>query len=462
MKKYIATMLVGAALLGACKDSTGVPDFNNPSLQDLLGKPLTAAVLQNVITGYVDAQRVAMGTAPATYIVFSETLARDAYRTDQSEPRYVNEFLNGTPDPGAFSGNGAFTGFTRGIRAAHTILALLPSAPPAELTEQQKTATRGFVQTLKAIDVYRILETRDSLGVAIDVDRPLGAELAPIVCKPKVLAYISALLDSGLTDLQAGGSTFPFKLPPGFNGFTNPSTTFAQFNRGLKGKVELYRALDHAAPTGATGFTNALNALNSSFINTTTASAAGLGTGVYFTYSISTGDVTNPLVDGNLHLNPQVGDSLQAGDLRGSKIVTLAAPGVIQGLTYRANFASSIVQPIALLKNEELILLRAQAKVGLGDLAGATQDVNFVRGVWGLAGVPTFATATEAIDRILWEKRYSLLFESAHRLVDLRAYGRLSNTYFKKELAGDVFVKALPQPQSEADQRKGDLSISCT
>jgi len=66
------------------------------------------------------------------------------------------------------------------------------------------------------------------------------------------------------------------------------------------------------------------------------------------------------------------------------------------------------------------------------------------------------------IGRILWEKRYSLLFESAHRLVDLRAYGWLNNTFFKKELAGDVFVKALPHPQNEADQRKGDLSISCS
>jgi hypothetical protein len=460
MKKYIATLLAGAALLGGCKDSTGVPDFNNPSYQDLLAKPLTVVTLQNLITGLVDQERAALGTAPATYIVFPEVLARDAYRTDQSEPRYVNEFLNGTPDPGAFSGNGAYLSFTRDVRAANTLLALIPSAAPSELTDAQKSATRGFTRTMKALDVYHILETRDSLGVAIDVDKPLGEALAPMVCKPKVLAYISALLDTAYTDLQAGGSAFPFKLPPGFNGFTAPATTFAQFNRGLKGKIELYRALDHTTPTGATGFNAAITALNASFINSTDASK--ITTGVYYTYSIATGDRINPLVDGNLHLNPQISDSLQAGDARGAKIVTLADPSTIQGVTYKSNFAATQIQPIAMMKNEELVLLRAQAKVGLNDLAGATQDVNYVRGAWGLGPVATFATANDAIHQILWEKRYSLLFESAHRLVDLRAYGRLNNSFFKKELPGDVFVKALPHPQNEADQRAGNLAVSCS
>ncbi len=459
MKKYITLILAGSVALTACKDSTGVPDFNNPSLQDVLGKPLSRLTLQNLVTGFVDAQRASLGTSPATYIVFGEVLARDAYRTDASEPRYVNEFLNGTPDPGAFSGSGAFTGFTRDVRAANTILALIPSAPASELTDEQKAATRGFVRTQKAIDVYRLVELRDTLGVAIDVDHPLGDPLAPFVCKPKVLAYVSALLDSGLTDLQAGGSAFPFVLPPGYAGFTNPSTTFAQFNRGLKGKIELYRALDHQSPTGASGFQSAITALNASFIST---DPAQISKGVYYTFSIATGDTPNQLIDGNLHLNPQVSDSLQPGDRRGSKIVTLAAPATIQGLTYKANFRVTLTDPIALLKNEELVLLRAQAKVGIGDLAGALADVNYVRSAaGGLAPLDPFASASAAISAILREKRYSLLFESAHRLVDLRAYGRLNETFFKKELAGDVFVKALPQPQNEADQRGGVLTVVC-
>ncbi len=459
MKKYIATVIVGVALLGACKDSTAVPDYNNPSLSELLGKPLTRIGLQNLITGYHDAQRASLGVAPANYIVFGEVMARDGYRTDASESRYVNEFLNGTPDPSAFSGGGNWTAFMRDIRAANTILQVLPSILATEnVTDQEKSAVSGMVRTLKAIDYYKALEYRDTLGVPVALDIPLGAELAPILCKPKVSAYVVALLDSAYADLQAAGTTaFPVKLPPGFAGFNTPAT-FAQFNRGWKGKVELYRALDHAAPTGAAGFTSAIAALDASFINTT--DPAQIGKGVYFTFSTNTGDTPNQLVDGNLHLNPQISDSLQPGDRRGAKIKAVP-PSTIQGLTYKSNFNVTQTDPIAYLKNEELILLRAQAEVGLGDLAGALADVNWVRvNSGGLAPLPPFATTTEAIDAILREKRYSLLFEGPQRFVDLRAYGRLNNTYFKKERAGDVFIKALPIPQTEADARKGAIACS--
>ncbi|HEX2721291.1 MAG TPA: hypothetical protein VHM24_00120, partial [Gemmatimonadaceae bacterium] len=65
------------------------------------------------------------------------------------------------------------------------------------------------------------------------------------------------------------------------------------------------------------------------------------------------------------------------------------------------------------------------------------------------------------ISRILIEKRYSLLFESAHRLVDLRAYGLLRAPFFKAERSGDIYLKALPIPQNEADQRGGNITPVC-
>lgn len=460
MKKYITIAIAGVALLGACKDSTAVPDLNNPSFGDVLNKPLTKIGLQNLVTGYHDAQRASLGIAPANYIVFGEVMARDAYRTDASESRYVNEFLNGTPDPSAFSGAGNWTPFFRDIRAANTILQVLPSLPATEnVSAAEQSAVKGMVRTMKAIDYYKALEYRDTLGIPIAVDPPLGSPLGAIVCKPKVLAYISALLDSARDDLLAGGSAFPVALPPGFAGFDTPAT-FILFNRAWKGKVELYRALDHAAPTGTTGFTAAIAAINASFINTT--DPAQIGKGVYFTFSTSPGDTPNQLVDGNLHLNPQISDSLQAGDRRGSKIIPVT-PATIQGLTYKSNYSVTQTSPIAYIKNEELILLRAQARVGLGDLAGALADVNYVRSAaGGLAPLAPFASATAAIDAILREKRYSLLMESAHRLVDLRAYGRLNVTYFKKERSGDIFLKALPIPQNESDQRGGNIAPVCS
>lgn len=455
MKKYIAVLLAGV-LLAACKDATGVSDLNNPSLDDALSKPLTQIGLQNLVTGYHDAQRAALGIAPANYIVFGEVMGRDAYRIDASESRYVNEFLNGTPDPSAFSGGGNFTTFFRDIRAANTILLVLPTIPAGEgVSAQQQTAVSGMVKTMKAIDYYRALEFRDTLGIPYAVENPLGSELAPIVCKPNVLASISSLLDSAYTELLAGGSSFPVILPRGYAGFDTPAK-FALFNRGWKGKVELYRALSHQSPTGITGFQAALTALNASFINLTDPA-----TGVYFTFSTAPGDTPNQLVDGNLHMNPMASDSIEAGDRRASKILAVTEKSS-QGLTYRTNFKVDLTQTIAYLKNEELVLLRAQAKVGLGDLAGALGDVNWVRSAsGGLAPLGPFADANAAISAILREKRYSLLFESAHRLVDLRAYDRLRAPFLRLERPGDIFLKALPIPQNEADQRSGNITAVC-
>ena len=198
------------------------------------------------------------------------------------------------------------------IRSANTILNALPSA--SGLSTAEVAGVKGFAQTLKALAYYRVFETRDTVGVAFDVNHPVNDPPAGFECKPNVLAEIAALLDSGYTNLQAGGTTFPFALPSGFAGFTTPAT-FAKFNRGLRGKVELYRALpqgNRTKATGAAGFNAAIAAINLSYASPT----ASMSLGPAYTYSTSSGDQTNPLADANIYLNPFVGDSIQAGDKR--------------------------------------------------------------------------------------------------------------------------------------------------
>jgi hypothetical protein len=71
-------------------------------------------------------------------------------------------------------------------------------------------------------------------------------------------------------------------------------------------------------------------------------------------------------------------------------------------------------------------------------------------------------TKSQAISAVLYEKRYSLLFEGAQRLVDLREYGRLNATYLKKELPNDPFNAALPLPRGELDARGITVNPACT
>jgi len=458
MQKRTLALIAGLGLAAAAyKDSTGVPDLNNVSAEAISGG-LTRASTGLLVNGLLNASRAELDSR---YLVFTETMARDFYRLDNAESRYVTELIGGPADFSAFTGGGAFSNMYVTIRSANTILNALPSS--TGLSTAEIAATRGFVNTFKALAAYRVLETRDSLGIAIDVNHPIDDAPAGFVCKPNALAYISALLDTAATDLAAGGSSFPFSLPPGFttNGNFNTPSSFLQFSKGLKGKVELYRALDHTKPNAAS-LATALAALNASFIDP----AGSMDKGLYNTYSTAANESTNPLADANIYLNPAVGDSIVAGDKRASKITTVASK-TLNSVTSKyktpnTDPSGALTRSIPILKNSELLLLRAQVKIEQGDLIGATADINAVRVAdGGLAPIAVPATKAAAISAVLYEKRYSLLGESAQRLVDLRAYSRLNATFLKKETTADFFQTTLPIPKRELDAR-GVTSIAPT
>jgi hypothetical protein len=441
---------VGLAAMG-CKDSPSVTDLNNVSSAAIAGG-LNRNLNALLVTGQLNSTR---GDLDSRYLVFSESMARDFYRLDNAENRYITETIGGPADYSGFLGGGAFSQFYVTVRAGNTILNAIDKAQG--LTPAEIAATRGLVRTLNALALYRALELRDSLGIAIDVNHPIEDPPAPFVCKPNALASISASLDSAATDLAAGGAEFPFTLPPGFTlkGSYDTPASFLLINRALKGKVELYRGLSREKPNAAS-FAAAVTALTTA-IGTPPTSAADLAAGLYNTYSTEAGETTYPIADANIYLNPSVGDSVQAGDLRASKIIPVTAKSLF-GVTstYKTVLTdpANLTRPTPIIKVAEMLLLRAQAYIELGDLTSATADINTVRTLdGGLAPIAVPATKAAAIDAVLYEKRYSLLAESAQRLVDLRAYSRMNDTYLKKELAGDIYQSALPIPKRELDTR---------
>jgi hypothetical protein len=449
---------IGIAAMG-CKDSTSVTDLNNVSAEALSGG-LTRSSTGLLATGQINSTR---GDLDSRYLVFSETMARDFYRLDNAENRYITETIGGPADFSGFLGGGAFSQFYVTVRAGNTILNAIDNAQglsPAEIA-----ATKGFAQTFNALALYRALELRDSLGIAIDVNHPIEDPPAGFVCKPNALASISATLDSAAANLAAGGAAFPFKLPPGFtlNGSFDTPASFLRINRALKGKVELYRGLDHQKPN-AGSFTAAVTALTTA-IGAAPTTAADLKVGLWNTYSTDANETRYPIADANIYLNPMVADSVQPGDLRASKIITVPAKslfGVTSTFKTPLTDPSNLTQPAPIIKVSEMLLLRAQAYIELGDLTSATADINTVRTLaGGLAPIAVPATKKAAIDAVLYEKRYTLLAESAHRLVDLRAYSRMNKDNFKKELDGDVFQSTLPIPKRELDAR-GVTAITLT
>src|SRR6185295_14710277 len=131
-------------------------------------------------------------------------------------------------------------------------------------------------------------------------------------------------------------------------------------------------------------------ALDMSFIDMTMAapSLAKLAVGVYHSYSIGSNDTKNGLVNPNIFAHPSLKTDAQMNgadpDARLTRKVKPADnPGSGQGLSSDLAFTmyGSPSSPVPIIRNEELILLRAE-QLFFGtpqDVAGALAALNIVR-----------------------------------------------------------------------------------
>jgi hypothetical protein len=439
-------------LCGGCSDPF-IPDFNNPELPAVIP---SRDQLQNQITGLVAGDR----EQHAFFILVLETMGRDAYRIDGADPRYIQMPL-GQFGTSAFLVDFTWNSTYRTIKGAQLLAGGVENSPV--FTAAEKAGAQGFARTIQALEYIKLIDSRDSLGVPIALGT--GA-LDPIRCKPAVLAYMSALLDSAATNLAAGGSAFAFTLPDGFAGFTTPAT-FLRFNRALAAKVHIYRGFVNfkaaGNPVDAVQLNAALTALDASFYS---AVPANFRVGVYHNYSTGSGDLQNTNFDRSvIRANPKVLSEAESGDLRLSKVEQ--DPAHQKALPDNSAVSDIIflnitgpTTPLPIIINEELVLLRAEALWGLNRDAEALALVNLVRQNSG--GLPprllvSFPTRLDIVREILRQKRYSLLFESGSRLVDHRMFGLYAE--MGMELIPPVAgPQVIPFPSAEANARGGNLT----
>jgi hypothetical protein len=454
------SMLAAALGAGACSD-INVPDYNRASVPDLTNAPnktlvdaASAGLLQN-------ARRDAAGRVRLAGIV-----GREAYYLDANEQRYASELVTGNIDPSSFAGNHDYNNPYGTIAQGQAILTAVDKVPAAEYTAAQREAIRGFALTMMGNDMLIIAALHQFGPTEVAVD-PLDP---PMAMKTQAEMYTQAakFLDDAVPHLQAGGTSFSFAMPSGFTAggsFTNPSTTFLKFNRALRVRLDILRK-DYPA---------AITHLGTSFITTATGSRAELNTGVYYTFSSAAGDASNGLSSGS----PEVAEptlktdaQLQASGARDARFLlkvdsagsTINRYGIVSNLRFRAYRAagaqyvgtgSGSSSPIPIIRNEELILDRAEARWFTGDQAGALADLNFVRtNSGGLAPIAMPGTTTAFVDALLYERRYSLLYEGGHRWLDMRRFDRLAqfNNYPR---AGDKSITYFPIPFTECLARGG-------
>jgi starch-binding outer membrane protein, SusD/RagB family len=430
MKKNIIVVLfiLASTLVISCQKDYG--NLNGPTAENFLTDP-TADNLNNLVTGIESGMRNNIGL----YLDDVGTIGRENYRFSPSEPRYITDLLGADSSVLTNSNFYITNTWAARYRVVKNCNLLLQATPNAKLVSaSDKSGYIGFAATIKAYQLLLCLNQTDTNGIRLDVSDPNA--LGPIYPTAQAMDSIAEILDLGKTALT--GSSVSFPLSSGFNGF-NDAAGMLQFNRALAARVAVYRQ----------DWAGALDAISESFYGLN----KDLYLGVYSVFGTGSGDQVNPAYipqkqTGEVRVaNPSYAQDILPGDDRISK-ATLRPNATSQGLNsdrdvwvYTSNTA-----PMAIIRNEELILIYAEANIQLNNFPEAVTPLNEIRAKHNLPDYSGALTQTALINEMLYERRYSLFFEG-HRWIDVRRYNLL-NTLPLDRPADNVWGQ-FPLPVSE-------------
>lgn len=405
MRASMAVVAAAAALVAACEPDLNVPNLNNPNAGG-------DATRSTVITGAQGLIGLARGDATGSVRTLG-IWGRESYDLRPEEPRPYTDNLIGPRDPNS-SGSGAYFNYGTLVN----VRTVLNAADVVEnMTDTEREAVRGWAKTVAAQDYFLLALGYPESGAPLEPPEDPNGELSEIATSEQLYERSFQLFDEAYQHLQNGGSSFPFQMIPGFDGFDTPAT-FAQANRALKA-----RALKYAGR-----WQEALNALQQSFVD----ASAPLDEGVYFDY-FAADNVFNPFFGGTTdYLHPRflANAQTQPNGQKDQRALDKAVPidpttEYNITVTERPGVYDSSTDPFPWITNEELLLIRAEANYNLGNTAAAIADINVVRTeAGGLA--PVSGLSGEALlDEILYNRFYSLIWRGGWTYWDAYQYGRL-------------------------------------
>ena len=420
LSRRLVLVLLAAFMLAGCDlfEITDRADPNGPSVDDILDNPTRDALI-NLAAGVEASARVDIDL----YLIDVGVIGREYWRFLSADPRFTTDLLgrcNSVLDNNSFYTTRPWGARYVTIRNANIMRQALDLN--ATLSDAEKAGGRGFAKTWQALQYLQNLNMTFSNGIRFI--GPGDDDPGPVFGYAAALAEIADLLDSGAADLAAGGSEFFFPLSNGFShldgssGSMTPSE-FRMVNRGVAARIALYAGDD----------ADALVLLGGSFLDT----AGDLTTGVAHSFSTGSGDIVNPFFtppdnpEGDVILaHPSYVDDLEAGDTRADKVL-LGVERTLDFLTSSYGFFvyKNSLSPITIIRNGELVLVRAEARARTGDLAGAITDLDVVRNA---AGLPNYSGAAEegaVLDEVLNQRRYELYGEG-QRWIDVRRFGQLN------------------------------------
>ena len=483
-RKLSFLVLTGVMFVGmtGCNNLTS-PNFNFEDLQNLTEDPNPTA-LYTAAQGMLITRRDMDANGANDLYANAGVVGRENYNLDVADPRFESELMiaNLNPDSPAFGGN-FWSEPYENLRVADIILQGIPNSDPP-LSDNESQWLQGFVKTMAAYDLMEVALLRDTeCGCPIEASESL-TEPAPAVGIEQVWGRVIQLLDEGAGNLQSASGTSPIPLSTGFDGisgvvqvgFFRSAEGFRQFNRALRARAAMYNQ----------DWNGVLQALGQSFISD---NPLALNLGVYHVFTSQSGDILNGFAqfgaDTNLRAHPsyKADVELKADGTPDDRFTRKARPIIsrpYQGLCLGDpnptpwppdpryvtdpgggaaardcdvgfNLYPTTTTPVSIIRNEELLLMRAEANIQLGNLGAAETDINLVRSASGGLG-PVTLTSANAIDQLLYERQFSLWWENAHRWKDARRYNRLDELPVDK--AGHGVARFYPIPQEETTARQ--------
>ncbi len=415
-------------LFTACKKDYG--DLNGSTIEDVT-KNASQSQLNNLVSGTESGMRNSLNF----YLDDVSVIGREIYRFSNSEPRYVLDLL-GANDAKLIGNNFYITApWAARYSVVKNCNVLIQAATNSTLiTDAQKSGYLGFARTIKAYQLLMNLNLTDSNGIRIDVND--AGKLGPFVNYDNGLASIASLLDLAKTDFANASVAFSLS---GFDGF-NDAPGLTKFNRALAARVSIYQQQ----------WQTALDDLNESFFGLN----QSFNLGVYHEFGTGSGDQLNPVFipqnqTGEVRVaHPSYAADIEPGDDRINKATLRNSPASLSGLTSNRDVwvYTSSTAPIAIIRNEELILIYAEANIQLNHLTEAVTALNIIRNGHGLPDYSGAVTQPVLITEMLKQRRYSLFFEG-HRWIDLRRYNLLNTLPIDRP--GDDVWTEFPLPVTE-------------
>jgi hypothetical protein len=440
LKLQLLLLTVGLLLVSSC-DVDPIVDMDNPSLASLTSDP-TVAQLQVLVTGLEARHRDYFDNATEMFGSFG----REVWAYFGSDPRFLSHWLGiGITETYSdfFASNGTFLTPYLAVKQANVLIDAANSS--TTISAEQRAGYTGLAKTIMGFQMLYPLLQQYQNGIRVDVKDPLNP--GPTLEYAPALQRIREIIDEGFADLGKAGSTLAFSLSSGWAGFNTPEG-LRKVNRAIAARAALY-AGDWAAAKAA---------CEASFMDLAVdaATSSKMWNGPRLVYG-NAPDVENPLfyvfdqpTNTILIAHPALIEDALPGDKRLDKFIKRVNnpainPGIKDGNgdnipgEWQDNRWSSNTASIPFIRNEELILIYAEAQAMLNQTGPAVSAIDVVRNTWGVGNYTGGTTTNELIEEILFQRRYSLWAEAGHRWVDLRRTNKLDAAHVDLRDQGKLF-----------------------